>query len=116
MFILYVSPTALSCRKARLWLQEHHVPFKEKNIFNSFLSMEEFSHIIDLLRKEKKPLPFLLANPFHSFPEKQELEWYHTLTKFPYLLNRPILVGSTHIEVGFDEDRFHHFLLKETSA
>ncbi|UJF16073.1 hypothetical protein LZ578_02730 [Jeotgalibaca sp. MA1X17-3] len=115
MFILYVSPTARSCRKARLWLQERHVPFKEKNIFSSFLSVEEFSRIIDLLRKEKKPLPFSLPHICHCFSEKQEeLEWYEALAESPYLLDRPILVGSTHIVVGFDEECFQNFLLNET--
>ena len=114
MIILYVSPTARSCRKARLWLQEHHVPFKEKNIFKSFLSIEEFCRIIDLLRKEKKPLPFSLSHPCHCFPENQEGEWYQTLVEDPYLLDRPILVGNTHIVVGFDEECFQHFLRNET--
>ena len=115
MFILYVSPTAQSCRKARLWLQERHVPFKEKNIFSSFLSIEEFSRIMNLLRKENKPLPFSLPHPCHCFSEKQEREWYQILVESPYSLDRPILVGSTHIVVGFDEECFQNFLLNEAA-
>lgn len=114
--MLYVTPTALSCRKARLWLQDHHVPFKERNLFSSFLSLEEFSHILFLLRQEKKPLPFHFSNSIHSFSEKREVEWYPTLVRYPCLLKRPILVGIKHIEVGFDEDCFRNFVLKESSA
>jgi regulatory protein spx len=29
MVDLYVSPSCTSCRKARAWLEEHDIPFKE---------------------------------------------------------------------------------------
>ena len=116
MFTLYVTPTALSCRKAHQWLKEHHVPFIERNIFCSFLSAEEFNHILFLLRNEKKLVPSYFSTSHHSFTLEREAEWYHTLVEHPYLVKRPILVGDTHIEVGFNEEYFKEFLLKEQDS
>lgn len=116
LFTLYVTPTALSCRKARQWLQEHHIPFIERNIFCSFLSAEEFDQILFLLRDEKKLFPFHFSTSRHSFSLDREAEWYHTLVQHPYLLKRPILVGNTHITIGFNEECFKDFLFKEQFA
>lgn len=33
MVTLYTSPSCTSCRKARAWLQENNIPYKERNLF-----------------------------------------------------------------------------------
>ena len=34
MVTLYTSPSCTSCRKAKTWLEEHEIPYKERNIFS----------------------------------------------------------------------------------
>ena len=46
MLTLYTSPSCTSCRKARAWLQEHEIPFKERNIFSEPLNIEELKAIL----------------------------------------------------------------------
>ena len=40
MVTLYTSPSCTSCRKAKAWLEEHDIPYKERNIFSEPLSIE----------------------------------------------------------------------------
>ncbi|OUK25203.1 glutaredoxin domain-containing protein, partial [Enterococcus faecium] len=45
MLTLYTSPSCTSCRKARAWLQEHQIPFVERNIFSEPLNSSELKAI-----------------------------------------------------------------------
>lgn len=46
MVTLYTSPSCTSCRKARAWLEEHDIPYKERNIFSEPLSLGEIKEIL----------------------------------------------------------------------
>ena len=41
MVDLYVSPSCTSCRKAKQWLEQHNIPYKERNIISDPLNREE---------------------------------------------------------------------------
>ena len=46
MVTLYTSPSCTSCRKAKAWLQENGIPFKERNIFSEPLNIDEIKNIL----------------------------------------------------------------------
>ncbi|STY44069.1 Regulatory protein spx [Listeria grayi] len=46
MVTLYTSPSCTSCRKARAWLEEHEIPYKERNIFSEPLNLDEIKEIL----------------------------------------------------------------------
>lgn len=46
MVTLFTSPSCTSCRKARAWLEEHEIPYKERNIFSDSLSEDEIKEIL----------------------------------------------------------------------
>ena len=46
MVKLYTSPSCTSCRKARAWLEEHDIPYTERNIFSEPLSIDEIKEIL----------------------------------------------------------------------
>lgn len=46
MVTLYTSPSCTSCRKARAWLEEHDIPYTERNIFSEPLSIDEIKEIL----------------------------------------------------------------------
>ncbi|MDU6515244.1 MAG: ArsC/Spx/MgsR family protein [Staphylococcus epidermidis] len=39
MVTLFTSPSCTSCRKAKAWLQEHDIPYTERNIFSEHLTI-----------------------------------------------------------------------------
>ena len=46
MLNLYTSPSCTSCRKAKAWLKEHDISFKERNIFANPLNKEEIMQVL----------------------------------------------------------------------
>ena len=46
MVTLFTSPSCTSCRKARAWLEEHEIPYNERNIFSENLSEDEIKQIL----------------------------------------------------------------------
>mgnify|MGYP001044656579 FL=1 len=46
MVTLYTSPSCTSCRKARTWLEENNIEYKERNIFSEPLSLDEIKGIL----------------------------------------------------------------------
>jgi len=50
MISLYTTPSCTSCRKARAWLTENELPFKERNIFSDPLNSDELMEILSLTK------------------------------------------------------------------
>ena len=46
MVTLFTSPSCTSCRKAKAWLEEHEIAYKERNIFSEPLSISEIKEIL----------------------------------------------------------------------
>lgn len=45
---LYTSPSCTSCRKARLWFEEHGIAYREQNIFSEPLTVNDIKSILRL--------------------------------------------------------------------
>ena len=43
---LFTSPSCTSCRKAKAWLEEHEIPYTERNIFSEPLNIDEIKEIL----------------------------------------------------------------------
>jgi len=59
LLTLYTSPSCTSCRKARAWLQEHEIPFVERNIFSEPLNISELKAILQVGFNEDEIRRFL---------------------------------------------------------
>ena len=46
MVTLFTSPSCTSCRKAKAWLEEHEIPYTERNIFSEPLNIDEIKEIL----------------------------------------------------------------------
>lgn len=114
MVTLYTSPSCTSCRKARAWLQEHGIPFKERNIFSEPLSKNEIKNILqmtvhgteDIISKRSKAYGQLKVD-LDELPMNQ---LYKLLQEKPGLLRRPIIIDDRRMQVGYNEDEIRRFL------
>lgn len=114
MVILYSSPSCTSCRKARAWLQENGIPFKERNIFSEPLSKNEIKNILqmtvhgteDIISKRSKAYTQLNVD----LDELPMNKLYDLLRKQPGLLRRPIIIDDRRMQVGYNEDEIRRFL------
>ncbi|MGM9909100.1 MAG: transcriptional regulator SpxA [Limosilactobacillus vaginalis] len=114
MVTLYTSPSCTSCRKARAWLQEHNIPFEERNIFSNPLSVDEIKNILrmtedgteDIISKRSKAYQNLNVD-LNTLPMK---ELFKLISENPGLLRRPIIMDDKRLQVGYNEDEIRRFL------
>ena len=117
MVTLYTSPSCTSCRKAKAWLQENGIPFKERNIFSEPLNIDEIKNILrmtedgteDIISKRYKAYSKLNVD-LDELPMKQ---LYKLISKNPGLLRRPIIVDEKRLQVGYNEDEIRRFLPRQ---
>lgn len=117
MVTLYTSPSCTSCRKAKAWLQENGIPFKERNIFSEPLNIDEIKNILrmteygteDIISKRSKVYSKLNVD-LDELPMKQ---LYKLISKNPGLLRRPIIVDEKRLQVGYNEDEIRRFLPRQ---
>ena len=113
MLTLYTSPSCTSCRKARAWLQEHEIPFKERNIFSEPLNIEELKAILirteEIISTRSKVFQKLNMD-LDELPLQDLLE---LVQENPGLLRRPIMIDEKRLQVGFNEDEIRRFLPRD---
>ncbi|MGQ0515818.1 glutaredoxin domain-containing protein, partial [Bacillus sp. D-CC] len=70
MVTLYSSPSCTSCRKAKLWLEENHIPYTERNIFSDPLTIEEIKEILRMTESGTDEIIFTRHNRLtHFYPD-----------------------------------------------
>lgn len=114
MVTLLTSPSCTSCRKAKAWLEEHNIPFKERNIFASPLTVEEVKEVVrmtedgtdEIISKRSKTFQQLNLNLDNI--KLQDL--YELIQEHPGLLRRPIIIDEKRLQVGYNEDEIRRFL------
>ncbi|EAE0273946.1 transcriptional regulator Spx [Listeria monocytogenes] len=114
MVTLYTSPSCTSCRKARAWLEEHDIPYKERNIFSEPLSLDEIKEIFRMTEDGTDEIISTRSKTFQklnvdldSLPLQQLFE---LIQKNPGLLRRPIIIDEKRLQVGYNEDEIRRFL------
>lgn len=120
MVTLYTSPSCTSCRKARAWLKENNIPFKERNIFFEPLTMDEIKSILrmtengteEIISKRSKVYQKLNVN----LDELPLQKLFELIQKNPGLLRRPIILDEKRLQVGYNEDEIRRFLPRDVRA
>ncbi|MGX6961620.1 transcriptional regulator SpxA [Vagococcus xieshaowenii] len=120
MLILYTSPSCTSCRKARAWLVEHEIPFKERNIFSDPLNITELKSILKLTEDGTEEIISTRSKVFQKLEmDLDDLpldELLKLVQENPGLLRRPIMIDEKRLQVGFNEDEIRRFLPREVRA
>ncbi|HIY58978.1 MAG TPA: transcriptional regulator SpxA [Candidatus Tetragenococcus pullicola] len=117
MLTLYTSPSCTSCRKARAWLQEHEIPFVERNIFSEPLTKDELTSILQMTESGTEEIISTRSKVFQKLNmDLEELplnELLNLVQKNPGLLRRPIMIDEKRLQVGFNEDEIRRFLPRD---
>lgn len=114
MVNLYVTPSCTSCRKAKAWLEEHHIDYSIKNIMNESLTLEEIKSILrmtetgteEVISNKSKTYQELNIN-IESLPLN---ELYKLIINNPKMLRMPIIQDEKRLQVGYNEDEIRSFL------
>lgn len=117
MLTLYTSPSCTSYRKARAWLQEHEIPFVERNIFSEPLNISELKAILQMTEDGTEEIISTRSKVFQKLNmDLDDLPLKDLLTlvqENPGLLRRPIMIDEKRLQVGFNEDEIRRFLPRD---
>lgn len=117
MLTLYTSPSCTSCRKARAWLQEHEIPYVERNIFSEPLNIDELKAILQMTEDGTEEIISTRLKVFQKLnmdlDELSLKELLDLVKENPGLLRRPIMIDEKRLQVGFNEDEIRRFLPRD---
>ena len=120
MVTLYTSPSCTSCRKARAWLEEHNIPYQERNIFSEPLNKNEIKTILRMTEDGTEEIISTRSKVFQELNIKIDdlsiNELLDLVQKNPGLLRRPIILDEKPLQVGYNEDEIRRFLPREVRA
>ncbi|MFZ4450429.1 transcriptional regulator SpxA [Salibacterium aidingense] len=114
MVTLLTSPSCTSCRKARAWLEEYNIPFEERNIFASPLTVEEVKEIVRLTEDGTDEIVSKRSKVFQELNVELEnlplQRLFELISEHPGLLRRPIIFDEKRLQVGYNEAEIRRFL------
>lgn len=114
MISLYTTPSCTSCRKARAWLTENELPFKERNIFSDPLNSDELMEILSLTKNGTADIISTRSKVYQKLDiDLEELKLEELLSlieKYPNLLKRPIILDENKLQVGYNEEDIRKFV------
>ena len=117
MVTLYTSPSCTSCRKARAWLEEHNIPYQERNIFSEPLNKNEIKTILRMTEDGTEEIISTRSKVFQELNIKIDdlsiNELLDLVQKNTVLLRRPIILDEKRLQVGYNEDEIRRFLPRE---
>ena len=114
MVDLYVSPSCTSCRKAKQWLEQHNIPYKERNIISDPLNREEIIHVLRMTEEGTEEIVSTRSKAFQELnidlDDISMNELIDLIEKNPSLLRRPIILDDRRMQVGYNEDEIRRLL------
>ena len=120
MVTIYTSPSCTSCRKARAWLEENNITYKERNIFSEPLDIPEIKSILRMTEDGTEEIISTRSKAFQELKvDLEELplqDLFALIQENPGLLRRPIMVDEKRLQVGYNEDEIRRFLPREVRA
>lgn len=120
MVTLSTSPSCTSCRKARAWLEEHEIPFVERNIFSEPLSIDEIKQILRMTEDGTDEIISTRSKVFQKLNVNVESmplqDLYRLINEHPGLLRRPIIIDEKRLQVGYNEDEIRRFLPRKVRS
>lgn len=120
MVTLFTSPSCTSCRKARVWLEEHNIPYQERNIFAEPLSKDEIKEILQMTEDGTEEIISQRSKAYQKLNiDLDELplkDLFDLIQNNPGILRRPIMLDEKRLQVGYNEDEIRRFLPRTVRA
>lgn len=117
MILLYTTPSCSSCRKAKKWLEEFQLPYKEKNLFVTQLTEDEIYKILELTENGTEDIiskrsKYITENNIDV--EAMTLkEVVRLIQDEPSVLKRPIILDDKRLQVGYNDEEIRTFIPRE---
>lgn len=117
MIKIYTTSSCSSCRKAKKWMEDYQIPYKEINLFVKHLEREDLMKILmrtengldDIVSKRSKVISEGKVD-LDSLTINEAVDF---LLENPSALKRPIIIDERHFQIGYNEDEIRAFIPKE---
>jgi regulatory protein spx len=114
MVTLYSTPSCGSCRKAKAWLEEHHIDYIERNILSNPLTVDEIKSILRLTEEGTSEIISTNSKVFQELNINIEAlplnDFYKLIMEHPKMLRRPIIMDEKRLQVGYNDEEIRSFL------
>lgn len=116
MIKFYYTGSSSTCRKAKAWLLDNQLPFKEIHLKKDHIRREDFLHILsltengvdDLIAKQGKTYKALQID----FNTLTLHETFDLFDKHPTLMRKPVVVDEKRLIIGYNDDEIRKFIPK----
>ena len=112
MIKIYTVSSCTSCKKAKTWLTQHQLSYKEKNIGKDGLTREELMAI--LAKTDNGVASIVSSKNRYAKSLGVDLEDLSEVVDLilanPRILKSPIMVDAKRLQVGYKEDDIRAFL------
>ncbi len=111
---LFTTSSNTSCRKAIQWLSDYGIPFEEKNLSTTPITIEEIQEILSLTNEGTEEIISKKTNIVKKL--KIDLnnlslpQLYEIIINNPKVLHLPIIHDGTKLQVGYNDDEMRQFL------
>ena len=112
-------PKCSTCKKAKKWLQDHQIEFRDRDITKDTPTKEELKTYLKISQYPIKRYFNTSGNLYKEFALKDKLdtmsedEKLEILSQHGMLIKRPIVVSDSFILVGFREKEWNEILCKK---
>lgn len=114
MIRIYTVSSCTSCKKAKTWLNAHHLPYKEHNLGKEAITKAE---ILEILSKTENGIASIVSSKNRyakglgvDIEDLSVSQVIKIITDNPRILKSPILIDSKRLQVGYKEDDIRAFL------
>ncbi len=119
MIELIEYPKCSTCKKAKTWLEEHHIEFHDRDITTETPTKEELKTYLKISQYPIKKFFNTSGNLYKEFALKDKLdtmsedEKLELLSQHGMLIKRPLVVSDSFILVGFREKEWNELLCEK---
>lgn len=114
MIKFYYTGSSSTCRKAKAWLLDNQLPFKEIHLKKDHITREDFLHILsltengvdDIVSKQGKTYKALQVD-FNTLTLNETFDLFDT---YPTLMRKPVVVDEKRLIIGYNNDEIRKFI------
>ena len=114
MISIYTTPSCSSCRKAKKWLDDHKIPYNEKNLFNQRIALEDIDRMLENAENGFEDIISTRSKIFKEQSLDVEDMKMSELKQFiidnPSVLKRPIIIDGEKMQVGYNDEEIRVFI------
>jgi regulatory protein spx len=116
MITIFTTPSCSSCRKAKKWLDDHKIPYEEKNLFNQRISESDIDRMLENAENGFEDIISTRSKIFKEESLDVEDMKISELKQFiinnPSVLKRPIMIEGDKMQVGYNDEEIRVFIPK----